>query len=99
MKKGKLVILSTNSMIDVFTSGEEVEKALSDEDWSLHSSLFVETFSLFDSRLSQSKVNKLFAYKVYKALKGGSNIFIVVPDSKAVDKRLRENAIILEIPK
>ena len=105
--EGKLVILATGSTVDNFSESykvkgnEKIEDLignLENKDWHLSNSIFIENFQLFDSRNSQSKVNRLFCSLVRRALKEGANIFIVVPDANMVDKRLRQEARVFSLP-
>ena len=105
--KGQLVILATGCMVDNFSEPYSVKQServknlidnLDKKDWHLSNSLFVESYQLFDSRNSQSKVNTGFCRRVSQALEEGLNIFIVVPNADMVDKRLRSRAIIFSLP-
>ena len=100
-EKGKLVILETGCLLDVYSQGEELKELvdhLDDRNWHLFHSLFVESYQLLDARHATSKVNTLFRSKVDEALEDGSNIIIVTSNAITVDKNLRQKAIVLTLP-
>ena len=102
-----IVIIATGCQMDSlngfgdFNNSEgdrkELLENLASDDWNLHDSIFVEAYQLFDSKTTQTNVNKLFRYKVIKASNEGRKIIIVVPDENMVDKGIRHNAIILKL--
>lgn len=47
------------------------------------------TYALFDSRMSQTKVNRLFSYFVTQSRKRDCDIYIAVNDFNNIDSRLR----------
>jgi len=103
MSRGQLVIIATGNPVDEFgvfedRRAKQLEENLGNDNWHLCDSIFINTYRFFDGRNSQSRVNKLFCHKVFAALEEGANIVIVASNAGAVDKRLREQAIVLQIP-
>lgn len=103
--KGKLVILSTGSSVDVIgykgdeDSINDLVKNLENDNWYLHNSILIDSYRLLDCRGSQTKMNRMFCYRVFRTLEEGANIILVVPNADIIDKRLREKAIIFSLPK
>ena len=105
-EKGKLIILATgtimNDVVGMVVSKEKRDRFMDKlgKDvchWDA-TSIFVDTYEYFDCRHSQTKINKLFSYQVFRALKGGKNVIIICIDAGDVDKRLRQEAMIFSLP-
>ncbi len=109
-----LYIISTGNHIDVYPSNTKIdfstlesslessiEDPILDLKEEFHSSclVFIETYLYFDSRNYQSKANRNFVSRIRQLLAEGSHVIIMVPNIDYVDKRLREIANIIQLPK
>ncbi len=104
-----LYIIATGNDIDVYPTPRvsisdlesEPDDSILDLSQEFHSLclVFIETYRYFDSRSYQSKENRAFVSRVKQLLAEGSHIIIMVPDADMVDKRLREIANIIQLPK
>lgn len=78
--------------IDLFTKSVEVPEKLTSS-----CALFLELYSLYDSKSFSSKKNREFVYKALESSDRGNVIVIISPSADYIDKRLRERATILRV--
>jgi hypothetical protein len=96
-KKGNVLLIVTGEcgLVDTFTSSKDVEDK---EHLSAELNVFPEAIYFADSRQAMSRKNKIFAWKVYDAIKNGKDVILVAPWETAIDKRIRDMATIIKVP-
>ena len=93
--KGKLTIIEVGDGItDTVINENGLDFVESEHLFNAKNTIIPDAYLYADSRSSNSKHNKLFAYQVFKAINEGMNIILIAPNKKMLDKRLRNEATI-----
>jgi hypothetical protein len=69
------------------------------EGFDAHCTIVPDAFMAADSRGTTSCRNNAFVAKVDEALGEGKDIILITPSTSLLDKRLRESAIVIALPR
>lgn len=100
--KGRIIILETGAIADVVRSDDLKRLAVEDSKESRYlaeTTIIPDAYLAMDSRQTQSKMNMLVTYYLYKQLRDENiNLILLTPEAKLIDRRIRNKAVIISLP-